>query len=728
MNTRVTSIVMSALTVATLASQSPPVRLDTLRVPIHTLGAIDGLMAAGRSYKIRFDGGLQFFPVLGPDYAENLPLRWRTVSVAVGDVGLVHGDPVQRQVGTMRFEYDFDGIVEAYDVLLDGVEQSFVLPTRPSVQGDLVVVGEITGKLVGDRTEGAHAPIQFRGPDGERIVEYGAATAIDANGDKYPMTSAFDGRHLELRLRAAALERAVFPLTVDPLIGADPVRNAGMTAVAAVPQPNPTDTNGISVYTRITSASDHDVFGVLTRPGFQVAGLAFADISTSYSSEKVAAGSFDFYDKILIAAERRQGFSTSLELYVHDVTNPAYRSGTSTVLNAANGEHFRNPVIGGTKGGPRVLVAYDYTEPGTGIVTIEGLRAWHDGTWLALPATIAAPSPFNHEREPAVTPYTSSNAGWVVAWAESHVGPGDIVGRNVFEPGGQNPTLGTIQPASASAIYSNVRVAGGAGRFVAMYNSSPTGIGFPGIRAQRFDWSLHGAIVRKSNRSILGGQLATSGGIAFDFATRSHWIAVYSINTGPLSSEVRAHRLGYQAATVDSTVIHQAATPFAPSIAFDGRPGNALFDIVFAELNSLDNAVMGQGYEYPSAVYDKVKYTTGCGATDDDTSDPTLSGSEFFRSRLLSHSGQPAALFFSRLPASLPLDIIGMPGCVLGVEPALVITWPATLMSSGAYEVSFPLPDAPLFASPFYTQWIWTSIGANPLGVVVNGAVAHQAL
>ena len=46
------------------------------------------------------------------------------------------------------------------------------------------------------------------------------------------------------------------------------------------------------------------------------------------------------------------------------------------------------------------------------------------------------------------------------------------------------------------------------------------------------------------------------------------------------------------------------------------------FDIVFAELNSLDNAVMGQGYEYPSAVYDKVKYTTGCGATDDDTSDP----------------------------------------------------------------------------------------------------------
>ncbi|MCA8942197.1 MAG: hypothetical protein KDB80_06510, partial [Planctomycetes bacterium] len=655
-----------------------------------------------------------------------LPFAWKTTSVRVGALELVVDSASERRVDDFRFEYRHGFVTEAYDVRADGVEQTFVIVRRPDTTGDLVVAGEIRTELVGDRIEPTHGPIVFRGPKGERIVEYGSATAIDARGRAFPMTSAFDGDRIELRLEADALASVSFPLVVDPLIGNDPVRYAGMTAVAATAAANPTDPNGISVYTRISSASDHDVFGVLTRPGFQLVTLVFGDVSTSYSSEKVAVGAMDLQGVVLIAAERRQGFKTSLEYYTHDVSSAGYRSGVSTVLNAANGEHFRNPAIGGNKTSHTALLVYDYTQPGTGVVTIEGRRVFWSGASSILTSSVAAPSAFNHERSPAVAPYSSDHEGWLVAWAASDVGSGEIFGRKVFPSGAAHSLVDILQPATGS-IYRQVRVAGGHGRFVTTFRSVPTGIGIISLRARRFDWPDGGSVTQKQLRTISGGSLPSNGGLAHDFETNSHWIAAYTVSTGAVSSELRADRLGYTAAVVESRVIDTVSTPFVPSVAFDPRPGNALYEILYAQLNGASNSVLGASYEYPAVAYTKTRFNSGCGSADDDESDPALSGSQFFASRLLTHDNAPAALFFSRLSSALPLDIIGMPGCILSVEPALTLTYPATLNAANEFEVTFPLPDSPLFNVTFYTQWVWTSIGANALGVVVNSGVAHQA-
>ena len=58
-------------------------------------------------------------------------LRWRTTSAKVGEVELVQDAP-QHHRADFRYEYRFGPITEAYDVLAEGLEQTFVLHQRPS--------------------------------------------------------------------------------------------------------------------------------------------------------------------------------------------------------------------------------------------------------------------------------------------------------------------------------------------------------------------------------------------------------------------------------------------------------------------------------------------------------------------------------------------------------------------------------------------------------------------
>jgi hypothetical protein len=78
----------------------------------------------------------------------------------------------------------------------------------------------------------------------------------------------------------------------------------------------------------------------------------------------------------------------------------------------------------------------------------------------------------------------------------------------------------------------------------------------------------------------------------------------------------------------------------------------------------------------------------------------------------------PAFLLLGASPLAIPLDGLGAPGCLLGLDPLVTLGLAPTGASGYAYT-SFALPDAPVVRGDVYVQWAWLESGAhaNPLGV-----------
>ncbi|MCR9247469.1 MAG: hypothetical protein NXI31_20755 [bacterium] len=192
-------------------------------VPIHD-GANDcdhgyGIWAAGSEYKVSFHDGPTFVPYLGRDYPESQSLRWRTTSVTIGEKQLLNGVEPALTYSRFRAEFDHGAVIEAYDVRPEGLEQTFVLAHRPSATGDLVIRGTLETRLEAQPRSPMHAAVTFADAKGNPVARYGAATAIDAAGNRRAMTTAVNGNVVTLQLDGAWLASASYPIVVDPLLG-----------------------------------------------------------------------------------------------------------------------------------------------------------------------------------------------------------------------------------------------------------------------------------------------------------------------------------------------------------------------------------------------------------------------------------------------------------------------------------------------------------------------------
>ena len=165
----------------TLEAAPLPLDGEAFTVPIHRgeadpVGGIYGVWASGPDFKVSFHDGFAFYPLLGPAYQENLPLRWKTESVTVGTRPLFpKGSVPETNFEDWRFEYTYPGVTEAYDVGKSGVEQTFTLHSPPSFQGDLVVTGRITTRLKADPSLENHRPMVFEDQKGAPLSDRGGS-------------------------------------------------------------------------------------------------------------------------------------------------------------------------------------------------------------------------------------------------------------------------------------------------------------------------------------------------------------------------------------------------------------------------------------------------------------------------------------------------------------------------------------------------------------------------
>ena len=178
-------------------------------------------IAIGPDWECEFDAdGARFLPVLGGVSPALMDLRLRAASVRRGDASLALAAEVPPQVRGDRVSFQrADGVVERFDATPAGLEHSLVLERRIGTAGDLVVAIALGGNAAAHGRPAAGGAVRFT--QGQGGVDYGALTAIDANGARCRGTLRLVPGALEWVVPAHFADAAAFPLVLDPLVGAN---------------------------------------------------------------------------------------------------------------------------------------------------------------------------------------------------------------------------------------------------------------------------------------------------------------------------------------------------------------------------------------------------------------------------------------------------------------------------------------------------------------------------
>ncbi|MCU0864352.1 MAG: hypothetical protein MUC36_11200 [Planctomycetes bacterium] len=278
---------------AALPAQSP---VDTAPTALAEIAGVvtdpDGTpWAVGPNYKAALrPGGIDFVPAL-PDAPDNRVLRLRLDRIHRGDemlhLAAAGADaPLPRWQG-QDVHYDRGAIVEHYRVAPRGMELSYVFAARPAGSGDLVVRCNLAGGLLPETLADGTLRLTDRRFGG---VHIGAVTGIDARGERCPGGLAVVDGQLELRLPDAFVDRAQFPLVLDPWL----------STASLVPQSGGNDSfvQGVTggggfapfttfVFCRTFSQSDSDVYVVNSNSPSLL--LGFANSSSLVETAPVCA-------------------------------------------------------------------------------------------------------------------------------------------------------------------------------------------------------------------------------------------------------------------------------------------------------------------------------------------------------------------------------------------------------------------------------------------------------
>ncbi len=170
------------------------------------------LWALGRHWKMGFGPRGAVYHAAFRFDLPSLELPLSPDSVTLGGIPLEFGAPRDVRSLGERVELERGAFVEAYDLALESVEQSFVFDTLPR-RGELVVRIPVPGVRGADSTEGG---LELHTDLGS--VRYGHAVAIDARAERIAAPTTFEGGAIVIRVPAAFVHRSTLPLVIDPLV------------------------------------------------------------------------------------------------------------------------------------------------------------------------------------------------------------------------------------------------------------------------------------------------------------------------------------------------------------------------------------------------------------------------------------------------------------------------------------------------------------------------------
>jgi hypothetical protein len=725
-------------------STLPASFFDGLCVPVHTEPAAgatgaEEVWAAGATYKASFHRGLELHL---PNPAGASPhLAFRTGSASLDGRELLLQRAAARVAGSHRCELDHGVLVEAYDVLPHGVEQTFVL--RERIVGDLVVTGALAGDFTVGTHEPAHQALDLVDAAGNRVV-YGAATVIDACGDTLPIaTSSRDGR-ISLHVPASWLAEAAFPVVIDPLLTPVTVHAAATLPVLAVAIDRDDRHGSANVAVAVErqfAANDRDLSFLLCDDDFSDPALVFSRITaTDHKSPDVAY--VGHADRWVFVWQDDLGGQQSCYRHLHQGADTAF-STTVTMLTSQSGGRQRKPKVGGNRGlfaqGDKALVVREWEAAGTTGNT-GSTQVWAsliDAVTGNEAAPILVAGTANVDAEAPAVSKDSGDGSWVVAfqsWSNLLGTRWGIACKRVAPNGSMaNGLLLSDRRTFQEHLIAPV-VDGCDGRWLVGYQSVSS-IDEPGkidgdrgqkVYTQRFDWAegIGSPTGVANSRYLVGGfdRDYRLDSVAHDTVTRSHWLPVARSWT---SNTVRAYLLGHDGETrFVHDVTSGAALPAA--VAFDDD-GNR-FLIAYAQ------AVAGGGqrvdcraWVYPTQATPSI-YGSQCGAGLMSWLNAFRIGSEFPLVRLLNGPANAfAMLMFSFDDANVALAPFGLPGCTLLIDPSQgTYIGAATFVTNAAgfASLSLPLPST-VTGFDLYFQWA-VAQPAAPSGFATSQGLAVE--
>lgn len=285
----------------------------------------------GATYKARVDQkGVTFLPLF-PGAAAHTPLQlgYRGASAT----------RALRRGQTLELRHS-DQLVEQWRAELQGMEQSFVLAAPPATP-DLVLQVDVDTAL------------EYVGYDGGLVfaaaglgkVTYGEGVVFDAAGRRAPVIPRFEHGVIALRVSAAFLAGAVYPVTVDPLLGNFTASQAGLNAVHPDIARDPGG-NGdfIVIFEEVVNASDRDIVGHRYRPdGTFVSRLFFESGADSCVDPKICA---TLGATSLLAVWDNNGASPGIQARTYRLTQALFEP-VAQVTADGFGVDTRHPDVGG---------------------------------------------------------------------------------------------------------------------------------------------------------------------------------------------------------------------------------------------------------------------------------------------------------------------------------------------------------------------------------------------
>lgn len=757
----ISSIVFAAAAAPfVLAQQSPMdarealLRPEDRMVPIHTAdadpeGGAYGIWAAGPDYKVSFHNGMQFHPLLGSTVKTGRHLTWRTSSVRVGQGELLRdAPPTPRRAGEFRFEFEFGRVTEAYDLRVDGLEQTFVIDALPGT-GDLCITGTIGGNLTARPRAAAHDALTFVDAQGVARVEYGAAIAFDADGRSVAMTTAVNDRgEVELRLAGSWLERATFPVIVDPLLSNSLLDVVpGVFDVDVFRDQEQTQSNVWVVYSSQASASDSDLYIRRYQDGpTNPSAVVYSDLNSWDSTSGQIAG-VGGANRVIATFVREFGGSSGprVRWHNHDSFDASLQTNVGTAPWTSGTFQWR-PDVGGTKAfslGTTALIVYQEesgsTFTNTSRSNVRGflvdVSASTSGSVVG--STFGLGPATGDDRERPSVNQVSEGGGqyqWIAAWQvyDTTARNWDLGVRRITNSG---PLGNPRRWVGASDHAVCPRVAGMDGRYLVTYGkidvarslAKPSGVRSHSIAAQRYDLPLATSTGQfpYPNQELIGDATTQlpyllPGALAFDYESGSHWVATV-VGDQPGSERLYAIKAGYRGATIESEIAYNVSgfRPNAGGVTFDPRGDR--FALVWGVDTGTTGTLWGSNMTY-DAVNGPAVYGTGCARF----AQPSFVGWQ----RVGSDSGEirltggginvAAFLFASFDSAVIPMAPYGMPGCELLIDPAssnFAGSWLVFTDGAGRASVPTPIPEfMPAFDA--YFQWFVADSNANTAGLL----------
>ncbi len=410
------------------------------RTTVLTDVVADAIYAKGATWKAAFSPlGVTYYPVVGARGKRAFRLDLTLAAMSVGDreLELSPASPVLNGASVTLAHGGDDPVFERYDLAVDSIEQTFVLPASPLRAKER---GDLTIRL------GSDVDLDFRGREhgllfdagGLSSVVYGDATVRDARGASWQFQSEFVGGALQLTVPNEVLRSASYPLAIDPLI-----TNVVIDADADEDtDPAVAFTNGryLVTYTEVVSGLDTDIVSRRFDTAGNFLDEVGVDLALNIASNSSIAGTGDTF---LAVWQRR---STPF-------ADPVIEARSRTASSSAQGAIFdvttgfvgeANPDVGASPNAianPFLVVWQDESDPLTQIRS----RTVSAAGALGVVANLHAGS-FQNSFDPHVTKNAGPNGKYLVCFESVQVGVSQsLVMTGVDQNGVQFDGLGSLE-------------------------------------------------------------------------------------------------------------------------------------------------------------------------------------------------------------------------------------------------------------------------------------------